>query len=179
MRFKLTNAETALQVLEQIHNGEKSIGLISYNGAELEKLFDAYKTDLRLDVLARDEIIAVVNRKDYNGSAEYLDLGKLSATTLRAGYNVESAEEWKHDVQEYYAVSSNDADFIRTLLDQTGVVVSMSGLSYQMFFSGKKYVGLPMKNVEAPIVHAAVYRRDAESFYQDVVRMIRKEMHVK
>jgi len=179
LRFKLTNAETALQVLKQIKNGEKNIGLISFNERELEKLFAAYKDELHLDILARDEVIAVINRKDYNGSSEYFELATLPQDALLASYNIESADEWKQDVREHHAVSSNDADFIRALLDQTGVVVSMSGLSYQMFFSGKKYVGLPLKGVAAPIVHAAVYRKDAEPFYPDVVRMIRKEMHVK
>ena len=55
----------------------------------------------------------------------------------------------------------------------------MSGLSYQNFFNSKKYVALCLEDIDVSILHVAVYRKDADETIQDIVRMIRKEMHMK
>ena len=55
----------------------------------------------------------------------------------------------------------------------------MTGLSYQYFFKDKKYVSLPMEHIEVPMIHAAIYRKDNAEQMQELVQMIRQELHVK
>ena len=179
IRLDLTISESAEQVIQCVQNGENNIGLILYNAMEFERLSERCQEDLVMEVLVRDEIISVVNRKDYDGESDYWEKDVMQEDLLLATYNIESIEKWKAEIQQYNMIVSNDAEFIRALLDEAGVWVTMAGLSYQMLFSSKKYVGLPVENLNTPLIHAAVYRKDADPFLQEFVRMVRKELHMK
>lgn len=176
--IKIGLLESLSAVLEQVESGEKDIGLISMNIVEFERKFQAYETELQMEILARDELVGVINRKEYSGNQEYIDADKYSSQ-LRTMYNVEPIDERRIDAWSSNMVRSNDADFHRTMLEKAGTMVTMSGLSYQHFFNQKKYIALPLKDIDVTILHAAVYRKDAEPHIQELVRMIRKEMYLK
>ena len=94
-------------------------------------------------------------------------------------YNIEPTEEYKFSALDSSLTCSNDADFHRAMLEKGGTLVLMSGLSYQYFFKDKKYVSLPLGPVDVPMIHAAIYRKDNSAQMQELVQMIRQELHVK
>lgn len=179
VHLELSSLETAEQVLQQVKIGDKTIGLITFHAEAFQTLYERYQDELSMEVLARDEVISVINRKDYDGESDQWTIDKTREDLLLATYNMESLEQWKAEIQQYNVISSNDAEFIRSLLDEAGVWITMAGLSYQMLFNSKKYVGLPLQDLHTPLVHVAVYSKDADPFLQEFVRMIRKELHMK
>ena len=88
-------------------------------------------------------------------------------------------DEYKFSVDATRLTCSNDADFHRAMLEKGGTLVLMSGLSYQYFFKDKKYVSLPLGPVDVPMIHAAIYRKDNSAQMQELIQMIRQELHVK
>ena len=76
-------------------------------------------------------------------------------------------------------VWSNDVDFHRRMLEQKRTLVLMPGLAYQYFFSGKKYVALPLEENETPLIHAAVFRKDASPAVRDFASMVHLELCIK
>ena len=146
----------------------------------MERKFADYEDFLQLDILARDKILAVINRKYYQGEQEMISLDQQQSY-LRTMYNIEPIEERKITANDTHIVVTNDADFHRAMLDRTSAIVTMSGLSFQHFFNNKKYVSLPLSGEasEVIIIHAAIYQKDAEPHIHDLVCMIRKEIHTK
>ena len=65
------------------------------------------------------------------------------------------------------------------MMEHAGAIVYMSRMAYQYFFGKKKYVMLSLENIEIPLAHAAIYRKDAEPIIQEFVDLIRTEMHTK
>ena len=177
--FRITQAESLDYILQQVQSGEKDLGLVSMNSEELERKFSIYADELQLDILARDELVAVVNRKNYDGRQEFINMNDYLQRYFKTMYNIEPTDEYKYSAQAINLTCSNDADFHRAMLEKTGTLVLMSGLSYQYFFNNKKYVCLPLENVEVPMIHAAIYRKDAAARLQDLVYSIRQELHVK
>ena len=176
--FNIVSMENMLAVLEQVKHGEKDIGLISMNAEELKRKFIAYEDELEIELLAQDEVVAVINRKNYTGEKEYMRSNEYY-NHLKTRYNLEPMENWHERIGVPFSAGSNDVDFHRAMLELTNACVTMSGLSYQYFFNNKKYVALQIENNKETLHHVAVYRKDAEPHIQELVRMIRKEMHVK
>lgn len=177
--FKISQAESLDSILHQVQSGEKDLGLVSMNSEELDRKIAMYAEDLQLDILARDELVAVINRKDYSGQQEYISLGDYIGRYFKTMYNIEPVDAYKFSADAINLTCSNDADFHRALLEKSGTLVLMSGLSYQYFFKDKKYACLPLESIEAPMIHAAIYRKDAGVQLQEVIHMIRQEMHMK
>ena len=176
--FSIASMESMDDVLEQVQHKNKEIGLISMNAEELQKRFSKYETELQMEILAQDEIVIVMNQKHYKGDKDYIEK-ELYQNQLKTQFNIESLEKWKNTTKVPFSARSNDVDFHRAMLEKNNASVTMSGLSYQYFFNSKKYVALCLEDIDVPIIHAAVYRKDADSTIQEIVRMIRKEMHVK
>ena len=177
--FKIAHAEGLDTILRHVQTGKKDIGLVSMNSEELERKFAAYEEELQLDILARDELVAVINRKDYTGKQEYISMDDYFGRYFKTMYNIEPIDEYKFSVDATRLTCSNDADFHRAMLEKGGTLVLMSGLSYQYFFKDKKYVCLPLGTVDVPMIHAAIYRKDNSAQMQELVQMIRQELHVK
>ena len=177
--FTISQAENLDSILRKVQSGKKDIGLVSMNGEELERKLAEYSNDLHLEILARDEMVAVVNRKDYTGQQAYIKREDYLENYYVTMYNIEPIEKYQNSALETSMTCSNDADFHRAMLEKSGTLVLMSGLSYQYFFSNKKYVSLPVESVDVPIIHAAIYRNDADAQLQELVHMIRQELHVK
>ena len=137
--FNIAQAENLDSILRHVQNGKKDIGLVSMNSEELERKFAAYNDELQLDILARDELVAVINRKDYNGKQEYIAMEEYLERYFKTMYNIEPIDEYKFSVDATSLTCSNDADFHRAMLEKGGTLVLMSGLSYQYFFKDKKH----------------------------------------
>ena len=177
--FKIAQAESLDSILRHVQSGKKDIGLVSMNGEELERKFAAYEEELQLDILARDELVAVINRKDYTGKQEYVELEDYLQNYFKTLYNIEPIDEYKFSVADTSLTCSNDADFHRAMLEKGKTLVLMSGLSYQYFFKEKKYVCLPLEHFDVPMFHVAIYRKDNSAQIRELVHMIRQELHVK
>jgi len=177
--FKISQAESLDSILRHVQSGKKDIGLVSMNSEELDRKFTAYGDELQLDILARDEVVAVLNRKDYSGKHAFIPVAEQMGRYFTTMYNIEPIDEYKFSVDSTNLTCSNDADFHRAMLEKGGTMVLMSGLSYQYFFKDKKYVCLPLERIDVPMIHAAIYRKDASAQMQELVQMIRQELHVK
>ena len=177
--FNIAQAENLDSILRHVQNGKKDIGLVSMNSEELGRKFAEYEDELQLDILARDELVAVVNRKDYTGKQEYIAMEEYLGRYFKTMYNIEPIDEYKFSVDATRLTCSNDADFHRAMLEKGGTLVLMSGLSYQYFFKDKKYVCVPLEHIDVPMIHAAIYRKDNSAQMQELIQMIRQELHVK
>lgn len=177
--FKISQAENLDSILRHVQSGKKDVGLISMNSEELDRKFVKYEDELQLDILARDELVAVINRKDYDGKQEYVVMKDYLGRYFKTLYNIEPIDEYKFSADATSLTCSTDADFHRAMLEKGGTLVLMSGLSYQYFFKDKKYVSLPLEHTNVPMIHAAIYRKDADAQMREVVHMIRQEMHMK
>lgn len=176
--FDIASMESMYTVLQQVATGEKDIGLISMNAQELKRKFAEFEDLLQIELLAQDEIVVVINRKNYKGNQEFIAEEEY-ATQLKTQYNIEPVENWRNTTTVPFTANSNDVDFHRAMLEKANASVTMSGLSYQYFFNNKKYVALPLENVATEIHHVAVYRKNAEPHIQELVYLIRKKMHMK
>ena len=177
--FNIAQAENLDSILRHVQNGKKDLGLVSMNSEELGRKFAEYEDELQLDILARDELVAVVNRKDYTGKQEYIAMEEYLGRYFKTMYNIEPIDEYKFSVDATRLTCSNDADFHRAMLEKGGTLVLMSGLSYQYFFKDKKYVCVPLEHIDVPMIHAAIYRKDNSAQMQELIQMIRQELHVK
>ena len=178
VNIKIAQAESIKRVLEKVHDGVKDIGLISYNADEFQSKYEPYHDIVQTEVLVRDKLVGVINRKFYSGDQEQIVLNDYDSA-LKMMYNIEPIDERRTDAWNTNMVCSSDADFHRAMLEKQGSVAIMSGLSAQCFFHNKKYVTLPIESQAVEIYHIAVYRKDAPPYIRELVQMIRKEMHIK
>lgn len=176
--FMKIAVEDELDVLfERLTNNECDIGLLTFNPEELQERFAAYQEELKLDVLVHDEMVAVFNKKFV--STDATELSKSESKKYRQSlYNIIPAKKYLSSAQRESTVWSNDAEFHRAMLERSGTMVLMPALAFQYFFHQKKYIALSLY-FEAPLVHAAVYRKDAPLHIQEFVDAIRLEMHMK
>lgn len=181
VNIKISQEESIKSVLKKVNDGERDIGLISYDANEFHAKYEAYKPTLQADILARDELVGIINRKFYTGGQNCINLREYDSS-LKMLYDIEPIEAQQMNVWDASMICSSDADFHRAMLEKPGSLAVMSGLNAQIFFNNKKYVSMPIENQEIRergIYHVAVYRKDAEPHIQELIRMIRKEMHVK
>ncbi len=173
--FQLNTMENMQTVLEQVAQGEKTLGFISMNKDAFIRKFAAYQEVLQMEVLTEDEIMVVINRKNYTGDKPYITRDEYNQK-MRTRFNIEEVEEHRNNI---CVASSNDIMFHFAMLENTDAGVIMSGLSQRYFFNNKKYLALCMEDVDVTILHVAVYRKDANDTIREIVQKIRKEMHIK
>lgn len=180
LNIKIQIADALNTVMEDVKSKKADIGLISFNEQELFRLIEEFNLNLELDILARDKLIVVVDKKHYNGNENYIKQEDYyNSKQLRTIYNVVPVDELRQGMLFNNMVASNDAEFHRNMLEKAGAMVMMSGLAYEYFFKSKKYVALPLEDLNVPLLHAAIYRKDAEPMVQIIAKAIRKEMHIK
>ena len=166
-------------VIKSIKDQESDIGLITFNAKELMRIMEDFQGEILLDVLARDEMIGVVNRKHYNGEIDYIRADDcFSSSQLRTIYNITPVEEMRELAQNSHMIVSSDADFHRNMLKYADAIVIMAGRAYEYFFSSKNFIALPVEGIDVPLIHAAIYHKNADSWVEEFVKRIRKEMHV-
>lgn len=165
-------------LFDRVQSGQCDIGFLTYNEEELQRKIERLENTLQLEMLVRDELIAVMDRKFYKAGQDMFMVEECREHILTL-YNIVSIDGIEEAVRQETMVSSNDADFHRRMIEKAGAVVLMPVLAYQYFFSSKKYIGLPVEYGNVPLVHAAVYRNDADERLEEFVAMIRRELYVK
>lgn len=163
-------------LLEQLMSGERDVGLLSVNEKLLCQAMEPYQNDLQMDLLARDDMVMVMDRKYYKGDSRYFDFD-LNPDSIHTLYNL---IPYDREAFEQHVVCSSDADFHRSMMEEAGAVVCMSGLAQQYFFNKKKYITLQIDKAFNPvIVHAAIYRKTEKKYIKDFIAKIRIEMQMK
>lgn len=162
-------------VFEQVQKRECDIGLLTYNEQELFRKFAPYQNDLDMNLLARDELVVVMDRRLHQPGQEFLseEERRNHFRTMYCVLPIDEMEQYSNDV---HVIRSNDAEFHRAMMKKVATYVTMPKLAYQYFFSNKSYLALPLKEAPTPLLHAAVYRKDAPENIQRFVSMIRVEM---
>ena len=166
-------------VILGLRTNEADIGLVTFNEKELLRIIEAFQGEFVLEVLARDEMVGVVNKKHYDGDLDYIRIVDcFHHSQLRTIYDITPVEEMRELAQNSHMIVSSDADFHRNMLKYADAIVIMAGLAYEYFFSSKNFIALPVEGIDVPLIHAAIYRKNADSWIEEFVKMIRKEMHV-
>lgn len=166
-------------LFERVNTGYSDIGLLTFNEEELIGRFTEYQEDMEMDILESDHIVAVLNKKFVEEGA--LELSRERFFQHRQSlYNLIPSQKYLASTAKSTMVFSNDAEFHRAMLERSNTLVMMPSLAYQYFFTQKKYVATHVKDVELPpLLHAAVYRKDAPKHIQEFVKFIRLAMHMK
>jgi len=177
--MKIT-VEDELEVLfERLISNQCDIGLLTFNKDELTERFVQYAVDLQMETLAIDEMAYVINKKTLNNDIAQITQEEFYSFR-QSLYNIIPAERHLHSAESNSIVWSNDAEFHRAMLERKGTLVMMPGLAYQYFFSNRKYTNVVIEEMdEIPLLHAAVYRKDASEHIKEFVNLIRLEMHMK
>lgn len=180
VKFKISMEDRLEKIIEKVQNRECDMGLITFNADELLRRFADIESEVYLDILARDEIIALMHKrhiKSEDGRFPVLDVTQHPMTL----YNiipVDTAYDYPRDLRESYLMYSNDADFHRVMMEKNGAIVLMPALAQHYFFTSKKIVQVDIP-LDTPLLHAAMYRYDADELVQEVAKMIRREMQLK
>ena len=177
VKFKISMFDTLEEIFEKVDSYESDLGLISFNADELLRRFTEWESDLYLDILARDELIALMHKRHMKNGDGMLVEDDILTHPLTL-YNVIPVDTNYEAPRGTYLMYSNDADFHRVMMEKNGAVVIMPALAQQHFFSSKKIVPVDLPTA-TPVLHAAVYRKDAEQHIQEIVSMIRRGLQIK
>ena len=176
--ISITLADKLDTVFNQVENGNSDIGLLTFNADELPEYFADFTENQELEILAQDEMIAVLNKKFI--SSDLVQISRKEITSRRTSYyNIIPTKNNLELAKKIGIVWSNDAEFHRAMLERNGTIVLMPSFAYQFFFSTKKYSALSFSDLEAPLVHVAVYRKDTVEYVKEFINLIRLEMHIK
>ena len=170
MHVSLTN--NSEEVLQEVHEGVYEIGLVTLNEQKLERLCKDY--DLECEILMRDEVVGVMSHRVANVEKKAINQYELSTDRLSL-YGIDPLEEYREGVSRYISVS-NDINFHKNLTVEMNAIVLLPGIAAKQFFNSSKYIILPLKDTDVPLVHAAIYHRTISQENWDVVALIRKAL---
>ena len=177
--LRITLKDELDALFHHVQNNQCDVGLLTFNKDELTERFVQYAVDLQMETLAIDEMAYVINKKTLNNDIAQITQEEFYSFR-QSLYNIIPAERHLHSAESNSIVWSNDAEFHRAMLERKGTLVMMPGLAYQYFFSHKKYTSVTVEDMsEFPLLHAAVYRKDAPEYIKEFVNLIRLEMHMK
>lgn len=166
-------------VLEQVNSGERDLGLMTINEQELYRKLSKIENKLKVEVLVRDEMVVVMDRRQYHGDIAEVSINFWTEAPARTLYNIIPVDDLRQEVMQSNIICSNDADFHRSMMEKAGAMTIMSGLAYQYYFNSRRYVAFSFEGGMPALIHAAIYRKDAGTDFHRFVSMIRKEMCVK
>lgn len=180
VRLNIINTDNIDEVLQQLEEGKRELGLISINYNEL--LSKKVSEKFAVEILLNDEVVAVFHKKLFErygkNSAELLEA--INDNCPRTLYNIipgQAYREWWDD----YVACSTDVGFHRNMLEKHEAVAYMPRLAYDYFFSSKRYMSVAISTEAAkeyPFVHVAIYPKESKKL-QDFVTHIKKEMNLK
>lgn len=180
LKANITTIDNLSSLLQQLDDKNIDIGLISLNENNLMDEYYIYEDSLSMEVLYRDELISVMDRKYCE--EENLDITMLDYSIHPMTiYNIIPVKDMKQfeNYSAYDLVCSMDADFHRSMMEHAGAITHMSHLAYKCFFSQKRYREIPMGTFNFPVLHVAICRKDADTVVRDLITMLRLEMHMK
>lgn len=174
--MKIASADTIEALLEEVQSKKSDIGFLVYNEKELYHKMEAYQSELQMDVLAKDHLTAVQQKKAYQDGNIMID---KVPNRIKTQYNIMTIDSYKESAKQQVMVSSNEAEFHRRMIEKNGAIVIMPRLAYQYFFNSKKYIAISMGKYDCAVLHVAIYRKDADEKTKMLAEMVRKEMYVK
>ena len=177
IKFKISMEDTLDKIIESVQNRECDMGLLTFNADELLRRFADIESEVYLDILARDNMIALMHKrhiKSEDGTLPSLEVLQRPMTL----YNIIPVDTNYEDPRGTYLMYSNDADFHRAMMEKNGAIVVMPRLAQHYFFTSKKIVPIEI-SLNTPLLHAAIYRNDADALVQDIAMMIRRKMQMK
>lgn len=163
-------ANHAEEIMQLILNDSYQLGLVTLNEQKLNDLCSLY--GLEYDILEQDKVVGVINYRASNIEKKYIDGYNFSNDRISL-YGIEPLDEYKDDIARYTSIS-NDIYFHKNLVAEMNATVLLPGIAAKQFFNSSKYIVLPLKDTNAPLVHAAVYHRTISREYWDVIELIRK-----
>ena len=169
---RIDMVDSVREVFERLKNKTCDVGLLTYNEEDLFRQFVPYQHLLDMNLLARDEIVVAMERRWYEPGTSFLS-SKQYHSRFRSMYCMLPTEEMAKYAREIYVMRSNDADFHRAMMREAGAYVIMPKLAYQHLFSNKTYIAMPLEGVENVLLHAAVYRQDADERLKRFASLIR------
>lgn len=164
-------------VMERLTSGSSDLGLMTINERELIRKFEPLKDDFQCEILARDEMIVVMDKKYYKGDKDYVTLEEFNACP-RTLYNIVPVDALRYDAYRSSIICSTDADFHRSMMEKAGSMTLMPALAHQYFFNSKKYVALSVEDLDETLIHAALYRQDVSEQVKNFTALIRREMYM-
>ena len=159
-------------VFEDVENGRCDLGLITYNEEALFRKFVEHQNTLDMDLLARDEQVVVMDHHVYRSGQEMVSLEDFHSHFCSM-FGIIPVEDYVQDTDLNHVMRSNDADFHRAMIKKADAYVLMPRLAYQHFFPGKSYVALPLAGEQAPMLHAAIYRKEGAEEQRRFASLIR------
>lgn len=167
-----------LDVVEQVHSKKTDLGLITINETELPRLMASYQKDLEAAVLVKDKLIALMDNRYYTGESLRLSDEEFAACKVRTLYNISAMEMFQQPIEEHNIICSGDADFHRNMMEKAGAITLMSVTTHHLYFNNKRYVPLMLgENLnQYSLLHVAIYRKSAESYMENLVNLMRREM---
>lgn len=176
--LRISMKDDITEVFESLRTEDANLGLLTFNAEYLPQKFAAYQEELQMEILARDELVAVANKRFCKDATA--EIPRMELMDYRYSiYNMIPIDSMLESAEKSSVVWSNDADFHRRMLEQNRTLVLMPSLAYQYFFSGKKYVALPLEKNSTPLLHAAVFRKDASRAVREFASMVHLELCIK
>lgn len=174
---RISMVDSLEELLEQVKNGEADIGLLTFNEEYLFQRFTEYQHDLDLKLLARDELVIVLDRHLHQTEQEYITKEEYG-NHFRTLYSMTPVDAVAEDAKDILVVRSNDAEFHRAMMKKAEAYVTMPRFAYQFFFSSKSYIALPLEDYKVNLMHAAVYSKNASEDVQKFISQIRWELSI-
>ena len=159
-------------LFDSVQNGDCDLGLLTYNDEALFRSFAPYQEHLDMKLLARDELVAVTKAQMKHADQEALPVQELKKHFFTM-FSVLPTDEQRFGEAVVQVARSNDADFHRAMILRTNATTIMPGIAYQYFFGSKRYMARPLEGYHTPLLHVAVYRKDASEELRRFVSLMR------
>lgn len=172
----INQSTTYEDVIEQVKNKKSDLGLITINETELPKLKSIYHDELTTEVIMRDKLVAVLDRRFYTGEVLILSDEDFAKYKIRTLYNIHPIELFQQAVTDSNVICSGDADFHRNMMEKAGAITLMSVTTHNLHFNSKRYVPLLLENYQNALLHVAIYRKSAGVYMENLLNLMRREM---
>ena len=177
IKFKISMEDTFERIIESVQNRECDMGLLTFNADELLRRFSDIESEVYLNILARDEMIALMHKRHIKSEDGTVPSHEVMQHPMTL-YNIIPVDTNYEEPRGTYLMYSNDADFHRAMMEKNGAIVVMPKLAQHYFFASKKIVPVEIP-LNTPLLHVAIYRKDADELVQDIAMMIRRKIQMK
>jgi len=163
-------------IVQQVLTGENILGLMTINEQVLYTSYPELENELEWETFVRDEIVMVADGRYYRHD-DFLDKISLeNDKQIKTVYNLIPIEDLQSTIYDMHIICSTDADFHRSMMEQTGSLTFMSGLDYRYYFNNKRYLPLRV-NYDLPnVVHGVLYRKDAPATVRNFIAGLKRAM---
>jgi len=159
LSFRISVMNDVETLLQSIESKELDFGLLTYREDSLPEIMKGFETTLQADILGRDQVVYVMERSMISENKSFLATGETDPG-FRSIFDIVPAKgllALQHPDVTPIIVCSNDSEFHKSLIQETNAIVAMPGMSYQHFFSQKRFVAAPLQEHNEKLLHVAVY----------------------